>query len=160
MKDGGTQHLVLSMDSTHKDLWNRQPFHVIDVLHSLHSIARLFATKEDGQSHECLLCSVTNFYCPLAGENPDVKFTICDNADAFFCAFKKVFPNACSIDCYFHFKVQNLPKHSKHLWCGTKINDITEGAKNCKVYIMRLLFTRVWRNLKKSIRVRSCFHKS
>ena len=105
--------LILACDSTRKVSWNRWRLHVlgvVDCLHTFWPIAYLFTNREDAASHELLLRSVTEHFYHLTGETPDVKFTISDNSSAIFNAFKKVFPSAFNINCYFHFMCKNLCK--------------------------------------------------
>ena len=93
----GKENIVACCDSTCNCIWNRWPFHIFGVMdkhHHFHPAGYMFASNEDTDSYICLLQSLCNLYEKMFENEPNVNYTLNDNSDAIFKAFKTVFPLA------------------------------------------------------------------
>ena len=98
--------LILPCNSTQNILWSCCPLHAlcsIDCFHSFWNISCLLARKEDEELHHFLPHNVVEHYFLLSEEILDVRCAACDDCNATFGSFKKIFPLALRLNCCFHF---------------------------------------------------------
>ena len=104
----------------HNCIWNRWPFHIlgaIDKHHHFHPASYMFASNEDTDSCIYFLETLRNLYTKLFGNQPNTRYTINDNSNAIFKAFKTVFSLAFQMNCFVHIISRNLAKYT------CKLND-------------------------------------
>ena len=123
----GYKQPIMCLDSTYRCLWNRWPFHIYGVMdkhHHFHPIGYMFGSNEDADSYTYFLEALRNMHVEIFGYDPEPKYSLNDNADAIFKAFKSIFPDAYQMNCFAHMINRNLHKYACKLSNSKKIHEI------------------------------------
>lgn len=143
---------TIQADSTYKLMWEGYPLHVFgttDHQRTFHIIAFAFSTKEDSGVFEFCFQAIKDKTKEIFDKDTNVEYLISDAAGAIKNGFRKVWPNAKLITCYFHvmknvkeFKFDSMEnreiiqKHIRQLYYSPSTEHFDAGCqlflKECK----------------------------